>query len=228
MKKYKIITILLIFIIPIIRLNAGNALHLGFSAGLAIPNAKVSQFFDEAKQNLEIKTLTILGDYILDKAANTGYSLKILGRLELSEHFTFVPSVGLLRFNEGLYDLVVPIENGDTAHAKAQSTANVVPISVGLNGYLFRGFLSPYVNVDLVYNFIKYSYDIFWYDDFAVPIYTSRPLHRLGYSVGAGVDIDLALVSLNVEAKFSMINIIRYNEQEPTKDYFSLSVGIIF
>jgi hypothetical protein len=228
MKSYKIITLLLLLIISTNKLNAENSLHLGISAGLAIPNEKVSQFFDEAKQYIQKDSINAWGNYLFNKASNVGYNIKLQGRIELSDYFTFVPSVGISRFNDGVYDLVVPFGNGDTAHAKTQSTTNVVPISIGINAYLFKSFISPYVSADLVYNYIAYSYDFIWDEKFAAPIATSTTMHRIGYSVGAGIDIDLALISLNLEAKFDAINIIKYNGHEPSKNYYTFSVGIIF
>ena len=224
MKTYKII--LLIFIIAG-KLNAENKMHLGFSAGLAIPNENISRFFDDSRQHIQTVSIDGWGRYILDKATNIGYNIKMFGRISLSDNFIFVPSIGIARFNEGTYELVFPLGT-DTHTAKTQSTANVVPISLGINGYLFKKFLSPYVNADLTYNYIAYSYDVVWRDNFAAPIVTSTTMSRLGYSIGAGIDIKLPLISLTIETKFNTINIIKHNDNEPTKINYTFSLGIIF
>ncbi|MCL2039020.1 MAG: outer membrane beta-barrel protein [Bacteroidetes bacterium] len=222
----KINFIFLLLLVLIIELNAENKLHIGLSVGLAIPNEKVSQFYDDARQRIEGKDIDTFGMFLLKTATNIGYNIQIQGRVSLSNNFTFVPTIGLSRFNEGIYELV-PL-GIDTVIAKTQSTANIVPISVGINGHLFKKFISPYLNANLCYNYISYTYDIFWTNDISIPIATSTTQHRLGYSVGAGIDIDLSLVSLNLEAKFNSVNIIKYDNEEPTKQYFTFSLGIIF
>jgi len=229
MKQYKTIIILILFIISVNKLNAENSMHFGFFGGLAIPNDKVSQFFNDTKQHVKVDSVDTLGNYFLDKAANIGYHLKIQGRIELANNFTFVSTVGISRFNEGRYDLIVPLGNNDTVLAITQSTTNIVPISVGINAYLFKKFLLPYINADLVYNYVSYSYDIVMKENIYYPI-TKSPttMHRLGYSVGVGIDIDLYLISLNIETKFNAVNIIKYDDKEPTKSYFTFLVGIVF
>ena len=226
MKKNKIIIVILILVVINNKANADNSMHLGFFGGLAIPNEKVSQFYDDAKKGIQLDTIT-WGKYFLEKAANIGYNLKMQGRIELTNNFIFVPSIGICRFSEGIYDLIVPFSNNDTAIATTQSTANIIPISVGINTYLFKKFLSPYINADLVYNYMSYSYDIVWNKNFALPIATSTTMHRLGYGIGAGLDINLSLISLNFETKFNVANIIKYDD-EPPKNYFTFLLGIIF
>ena len=225
---YRITIIFLLFIFTTSKVKTENSMHLGFSGGLAIPNDRVSQFYDDAKKYVQMDLVGTWGRYILDEATNTGYNFKVQARIDLSDNFTFVPSIGVSRFTDCFYDLVVPFSDTDTISAITQSTTNVVPISIGINGYLFKKFLSPYLSADLVYNYIAYSYDIIWNDNIALPIATSTSMSRLGYSVGAGLDIDLYLVSLNVEAKFHTINIIKHNSYEPAKNYFTFLLGIIF
>ena len=224
LKKIKLVIPLLLLIV--VKANAENKMHLGFSVGLAIPNEKVSQFFDDTKQRIQQNDTENWGKFLLETGTSIGYNIKIQGRIALSDNFLFVPAIGLSRFNEGVYDLV-PL-GIDTIIGKTQSTANVVPISVGINGYLFKKFISPYLNADLCYNYIAYSYDIVWTDNLLLPITTSAAQHRLGYSLGAGIDIDFSLLSLNIEAKFNMINIIKYDSQEPTKQYFTFLLGVVF
>lgn len=223
-KKIKLIITLILLIT--IKVNAENKINIGINAGLAIPNEKVSQFFDNAKQIIDGKGYDTIANYILNTAANIGYNIQIQARMPLSNNFIFIPTIGITRFNEGIYDLV-PL-GIDTIIAKAQSTTNIVPISIGFNTYLIKKFISPYINANLCYNYIAYSYDIAWVKDLTIPISTSNAIHRLGYSIGTGIDIDLSLISVNIEAKFSNINIIKYDDNEPNKQYFTFSLGIIF
>jgi hypothetical protein len=206
-----------------------QGLRIGISAGLAIPNEQVTQFFDEARHEFSFDSLRNFGYFVKDKAVNVGYNFEIEGRIELSNHFTLVPSFGIARFSQGTYTVELPYtEIGDTAHLLVKSTANIIPISVGLNGYLFKSIIGVYATANLAYNYISYSYDIGSDDYSAIPISTSDAVSRLGYGFGAGVDISLGLVTLNLEAKFNSTNIIKMNSVEPSKNYGVFSVGVVF
>lgn len=90
-------------------LCSDSKLHLGFVAGLAVPNSKVSQFYSDSKQYFDIENIGGIGNYVTDKAASIGYSIGIKGRLALAANLDFVPAIGLTRFNEGDYNLTLPV-----------------------------------------------------------------------------------------------------------------------
>jgi opacity protein-like surface antigen len=206
-------------------------MSIGFTSGLALPNDNVSQFFHQTTGLFQIDSVTTKpSKFLLDKATSIGYTLGVKGRIELAEKFDLTVGIGIARFNQGRYDLVVPIL--DTTVAQIQSTANVVPISVGINAYLLKSFISLYATGDVSYNYISYSYDYVWNNNLAIPIL--RPDNgtdndsRLGYGLGIGVDFDLNLFKLNLEVKFNSANIIGRSGDEKEKNYGTITLGIIF
>jgi hypothetical protein len=51
---------------------------------------------------------------------------------------------------------------------------------------------------------------------------------RVGFGLGAGVDLDLQIFNANIEAKYNMLNLIGKVSNEPAKAFYTLSVGIFF
>ena len=204
-------------------------MSIGFTAGLALPNNDVSQFYHQVRDSLRVDSnTTTVGRYLLDKATSVGYILGIKGRIELAERFDLALGIGLARFNEAQYNFIPATIGIDTSLAKIQSTSNIVPISVGINAYLLKSFINLYATGDVSYNYISYSYDIVLKNKPGIPITNSDNDSRLGYGFGAGVDFDLSLFKINVEAKFNVANIIGRSGDEQQKKYGTLTLGIIF
>jgi hypothetical protein len=92
------------------------------------------------------------------------------GRLPLSENIDFVPSLGITRFNEGKYDIDIPIANNQIAHAEVQSATYVVSIGGGFSGYLLKKFIAPYITAELSYDYIHYTVDYVWRRNATIPL----------------------------------------------------------
>ena len=226
MKKI-IISISLFFLL--VASAFAKPMNIGFTVGLALPNDNVSQFFHQVKEPVTVDTTTVTGRFLLDKATSIGYTLGVKGRIGLAKRFDLVGGIGMTRFNKGRYDLVVPAELGieELPVAQIQSTANIVPISVGMNTYLFRSFLGLYLSGDVSYNYLSYSYDVIW-NDRPIPAKSSESDSRIGYGLGFGLDFDLRLFRINFEAKFNSANIIGRSGDEKHKNYGTITLGIVF
>jgi opacity protein-like surface antigen len=207
-----------------------KAMEFGISAGLALPNDNISQFFKQTKSEVVLdNTIKETGNYLLDKAASSGYIVEAKGRIGLGNNLDFVIGIGMARFNEGKYDLTVPGKSmNDSTIGQIQSTLNVVPITAGVNVYLFKSFVNLYATGDITYNYMSYSYDLIWKGAPGIPISNSENDARVGYGIGAGIDFDLILLKANFEAKFNCMNLIGRISDEKRKNYGTFTVGIIF
>lgn len=99
--------------------------------------------------------------------------------------------------------------------------------------YPIKSFLSPYITAGLNYNYISYSCDYVWKEGISIPVKTlesnsKESENSLGYAVGAGLDIDLSLLSLNFEARWHTLNIIKTHSTEPNKNHVTFTIGVIF
>jgi len=218
-----------LFIKPNELISQEKSLHIGFVTGLAVPNDKVSQFFNESSRYFDFDSIKAVGHFILDKAASMGYKICIKGRISLSDNIMFVPAIGIARFNEGRFIVEIPGVTNDSK-IEVQTLSNVMAIGTGINGYLFKSFFSLYFTAELTYNYLAYSSDYVWTRNISIPIFATQfdNSHKLGYSFGGGIDMDLNLLSLNLEVKLNTLNIIKASSFEPTKNHFSITCGVIF
>ena len=62
-----------------------------------------------------------------------------------------------------------------------------------------------------------------------IPMKETDPINTVGFGLGVGVDFDLKLVTLNLEAKYSRANLVGGSDEFANPiNYFSLSVGVLF
>lgn len=192
---------------------------LGLFAGFSSPN-------DEFNNFSTLKSLDKEGvsDFIRD-GMSSGYHLGAKIRYAITDNFTFVGSAGWHKLPESNIDVINP-NSGDTL-VQLQSTQNIIPITAGLNYYLFSSTVGIYAVGELSYNYIYGSIDA-PYGDVPVSIDESPTENRVGFGLGAGVDVDLFITTLNLEAKYSIANLIGKEADEKSKNYFSISLGVFF
>ncbi len=234
----KILLILMALVVNALGTNllvAGD-LELGFTAGISVPNEKISSFFNSSMINGTIyyqnedkfDSTKCVGKFIEDAAANFGYNAGVRLRAPLNNIFFLYGGLSFNRFTEGKYEVRLPdCNNSDSIVAKLRATTNIVPINVGVTGYLFKKFIGVYGLGELTYNFISTSIDYDVNQAMALPISTSYSKSRLGCGVGAGVDFDIKLFLLGLEAKYNLVNVIR-NDDEAAKNYLNISLVITF
>lgn len=219
MKRYFVIfSLLSMFILT--KLNA-QGIDVGFHLGLSTPNDKIGNIYNKNQVKLDGDTIGNL----ITKGMDAGYHLAFKGRIGLSDNADLYLGFGYHKFPQT--DIEVKDPQSGKVLATLKSTTNIIPISAGLNLYPVRSFIGIYATGDLSYNYISSSVEskIAGID---VPLSTSPTEGRLGFGVGAGVDISLGLILLNVEAKYNYINFIGKEDKEDPKNYLSVAVGVYF
>lgn len=190
----------------------------GFYAGLSTPNDKVNDVYN--KDNIQISE-DIVGD-LMREGTQTGYCIGIKGRFELSNNFTFKGGIGWNKFPRS--DIEIVDSGADTSIGRIKASTNVVPISVGFNYYVFKSFLGVYGTGELTYNYISNAVET----PMGIDMPTGPTDSRVGFGIGAGVDFDLPIITLNVEAKYNFMNLIGKVSGEEDKRYVTLSLGVVF
>ncbi|MDQ1266927.1 MAG: b-brl protein [Bacteroidota bacterium] len=214
-----------IFFIPIFSaIDAQAEFHIGFNLGLSTPNDKINDVYNGEKLSWD----SLSNNNVLHESIKSGYHIGMRLRLPLDEDgsYTFIGGIAFHRFPESNIIIINPKDN--TPLATLKTMQNVVPITVGINAYLFKSILGLYVNGELTYNYIANSVDID--SEISVPFkYSLSPSDsRVGFGLGAGFDMNLKLITLNLEARYNMINLIGRETDEGTKSYLSLSFGVFF
>lgn len=220
----KIIIFFVFFILLTLQAIA-KPIGFGFHFGLATPNDQINNVY-----NSNTITFNNLLSNIVREAAKIGYFIGIDLNMPLTDNFTFLGGISLNRFPQTELKIFVPKpsvpdQQFDTVILK--SIQNIVPLSVGVNWYLFKSYLSPYVTGSLSYFHIVNSIDIVKLDINEL-IATTKSNSRLGAGIGAGIDLNLELITLNFEARYNFVNLIGKEGDEPTKKYLTVGIGIIF
>ncbi len=215
MKRFYFIVVFFLFFSK----SYSTPISIGFEAGLAIPNNQIN--------NNKITIQDTVPD-VIRKGVASGYHLGMSINMGLTENFVFIGGIGLNRFPQSQLTIFYPKgEKFEFDTIILKSVQNIVPVSVGVNWFIFRSVLSPYISGNLEYNYIQNSLEIEKLD-VPIPILTSKTDNRIGAGIGVGTDIDLGLLSLNFDVKYHFLNLIGKTDGEPEKKYLTVSFGIIF
>ncbi len=217
MKNYFFIS-LIFFLVSFPLLSA--PISFGFNLGLATPNDEINNIYNSNQINLDNN----IGKFIRE-SAKLGYTFGVSLNLPLSKNFVFKSGISLSRFPQSELKIYFPGQQMDTVVLK--SIQNIIPISAGVDLFMFKSFISPYLSANLAYNYISNSIDIVKLNQ-ELPIATSKTYSRLGAGIGAGLDFDLQILSINLETKYWLVNIIGKESGEKNKNYLSLTIGVIF
>lgn len=209
--------IAIIGLIVFTALPSYSQLAIGLFAGSSTPNDKINDVYNE-------QTIKDIDEFV-SLGTQTGYHFFAKLRYPVSESFTFVGGVGWHRFPETFLDVILP--DSDEPAVRLSTVQNAFPISAGLNLYLTRSLISVYGVGELSYNYILNSVDVYK-GKLSVPINKSPKDSRVGFGLGAGIDLDLFIMEANIEAKYNMLNLIGKLDNEPAKTFFSVSVGVFF
>ncbi len=213
-------TIIIIGIMIISTASAFSQLAFGVLLGSSTPNNKVNEVYNN-------QSITDIESFI-NKGTKTGYHILAKLRFPMSENLTFVGGFGWHRFPESYFDVVTP-DTDEEQKITLSTVQNVFPVSAGLNLYLVRSLISIYGTGELNYNYISNTVDVVR-NDISLPLNLNKTPNdsRVGFGLGAGVDLSLVIFDANIEAKYNMLNLIGKESGEPTKAYYTLSVGIFF
>lgn len=198
-------------------------MSFGFQVGLSTPSDKIADVYNRKTIGLDSGKV---GDFF-DNGMKSGYNIGVKIRLPLSDNFTFVGGFSYNKFPESEITVKYPTTTAKMDSVILTSTTNIVPINAGINIYLFKSFLAPYISADLTYNYISSSLD-YKYTKISIPLSKSEANSRMGFSVGAGMDLNLKLITVNLEGKYHYLNLIGKEDAEAEKSYFTLCAGIYF
>lgn len=216
----KILTIL--FCLSAIQ-TANSQSSFGLHIGLATPSEKVNQVY-----NTDLITASNLTGILMREAASSGYMLSAKLRQSIDQQFWFTGGISLARFPESTIPIVNQANPLDTL-VTISTVQNVVPIHAGLLYQFNRGLVSFYVVGDLTYNYLMNSVDVVTKNNQTFPLPPEdETVTRIGYGIGAGLDVNLKIVTANIEAKMNTINFIGKESNENNKSYFSLTLGVYF
>ncbi len=193
------------------------SLQIGVNIGLSTPNNELNNIYNSS-------SIQNVGNFVR-QGTKLGYHVGIRGRLNLSDNLMFVGGIAYHKFPQTSISIFNPSSPNDTITLSV--TENVIPITAGVNYYIIKQFIGLYGVGELSYNYISSSVDA-QYGSIPVQLSKSPTDSRIGFGIGAGMDLDVKLVTLNLEAKYNMINLIGQKAGEQSKAFVSVALGVFF
>lgn len=221
MKKFILMFSLAILSVFFTANNAFGQIGLGFLAGFSTPNDKINDVYNS--KNFDWGNNNI--GSIIRNGAKTGYHFGIKARMPLAGGLSFTGSIAYNKFPDTKLEITNP--NDPTNKVSLTTSQDIIPVAAGINYHIIRSVIGVYGLGELTYNYISNSVNVDT-KGVDIPISSSPSYNRVGANVGAGIDFDLFLVNMNVEAKYNFTNLIGKETGESTKSFFSLSLGVYF
>jgi len=196
----------------------------GITGGFSTPNNNINDVWNTSRLR---DTSNILGNLYRD-GTKFGYNLGIKLRFPLSTNLLFIGGLGFHRFPQTDQTFHYQSDNPnakDTIVTELRATQTLIPISLGLNYYLFRSAIGVYGIGELSYNYILNNVE---YSGVPLKASMSPSDNRVGCGLGLGFDFDLKVIVLNLETKYNIANLIGRSSEENSKSYLSVNVGIFF
>jgi hypothetical protein len=156
--------------------------------------------------------------------ADLGYHFGARYRMPLAASFMLSGGVAWNRFPESEVYIMKPGTN-DTLGGLA-TVNNIVPVSVGLDYVIFNKGLGMFVGGELAYNYISATTELI-YGGNTIPYEKEETQNRVGGGVGLGVFFDAKIATAIVDVKYNVVNLIGKEENEESKNYVTLSLGLM-
>jgi hypothetical protein len=217
-------TILLLAMLLLVIYNnskASSQIDIGFYFGLATPNGSINDVYNSSKLQWNKDSLSSF----LRDGTKIGYTIGIQGRLILIPNLDFVGGLGMTKFPQTKINVTVPNNPTNQDYLTLTTSQTIVSLSAGLNYYFLKSFIDIYGTGDLSYNYLYNSVD-YTKENIPFPLTLSPTDNRLGCGLGAGFDLNLKIIKLNIEGKYHFMNLIGITADEKSKNFFTLTLGI--
>ena len=216
--KKNIYFIILLFVCSNLHTYAIGPLDFGVRFGLSTPNDEIANIYNADEIKLNDSTTSSF----LNNGLDAGYHLGVRLRFNIpASSFSVVGGLGLHRFPQ------TKIMIDET---EINTSILIVPVTADLQ-YQLLDFkvVDFYLQGGLSYNQIMTSID---FNGIPLPIQdnlqeTSSD-SRIGGSIGAGMDISLVLLSINVFADYNLTNIMGRDNNENSKEFLAVGIGVYF
>lgn len=197
------------------------SIKFGVIAGLSTPNDMINDIYNKDVINWD----NGIGS-LAREGTKLGYHLGFRARLSLSKDYDFTGGMTINRFPQTTIQVKDP-SDPDSIIQELQTNQNIFALAAGLNLYIYKSAISIYATGEMQYNYIANSVD-FSFNDIFIPISQSPSDSRVGFGFGAGIDLVIKPIRLNIESKYNIINLIGQDDQEDMKSFLSLSLGLYF
>ena len=190
-----------------------QAQGLAIYGGLSTPNNEIGNVYND---NTTFESLA--------GTADMGYHFGARYRMPLAASFMLSGGVSWNRFPESKVFIMRPNSN-DTLGGLA-TVNNIIPVALGLDYVIFNKGLGMFVGGELAYNYISTTTELI-YQNQTIPYEKDETQNRVGGAVGLGVFFDAKIATAIVDVKYNVVNLIGKENNEDSKNYVTLSLGLM-
>lgn len=226
---------ILLFLLFFISINvyAGDGLDFGVEVGLSTPNDEINNVYNRDLQPIITKITsnqndTLFGNMLRD-GASLGYHVGVRVKIPLKKWLKIQGSIGYHKFSQSDIDVIDPLDN--KLLATLFTYQNIIPITAGADIYYINTkLLNFYVSGELAFNQFSFTTEVKnrRSDVISIPIQNTGAYNNFGVAAGAGFDINLKLIKLNLDVRYHLLNLINSIEDDKFKNYISVSTAVYF
>lgn len=216
MKRFSIP--LFMTVVCLLTTTAQSQVMFSVFTGLSTPSDNVNDVY-----NTSLLTSQDISGLLYRDATRLGYNVGARLSFNLEGKLFFYGSASLHRFPATDIRILKP--NTDTLLATISTVQNVVPIEAGCSLYLLRKSLGLYLLGGLTYNYITNTTEIKLPNNTPqFPVEKDPTNNRVGFSGGAGIDLDVGLVAAGLEVRYNLINFIGKETNEQNKSFITVNL----
>lgn len=196
----------------------GEGLRVSLQAGAAVPSENMQSIHDILRNDGVTRAY--------DVAADIGLSVGGRLRYGLSENLSVVGGIAYHRF-AGV-EQIATLQSGQ--QLRLQTTINVTPIVGGIQYFIVRGVVSPYINAELSYTTTTVTLNT-RPDDFLDLLQDQGQeieprTTRFGGSIAAGIELRTGIIDPLLEFRYNVANLTGREVNELSKSYFTICLGV--
>ncbi len=225
--------ILILVLFSSINLFAGDGLDFGIELGLSTPNEEINNVYNRDYQQIITQVTSNRNDTIagrmLRDGASLGYHLGIRIKIPIEKWLKLQASIGYHKFSQS--EIQVRDPNSNDLLATLFTFQNIIPITAGADLYYINTkLLNLYISGELAFNQFSFTTEVKnrLSDVVSIPIQNTGAYNNLGVAAGAGFDINLKLIKLNLDFRYHILNVINTIDDDKFKNYLSVSTAIYF
>ena len=200
-----------------------EGLTLGISAGVAVPDAKMTQAYDLVRRADEPFEL-------YDAATGIGLHLGVRARLGLTENLSLIGGADVNRFLDE--EQRITLRDGNVL--VLASSTDLIPVYGGMQLFLGRWIIAPYISGSVSYTYRRVTVSEVGanteFEDILLDrgIEVEPTVSRFGGRLAAGMAIELGPLHPFVEIGYTATNMVGRTADEPLRTFVHVSLGLTF
>jgi len=200
-----------------------DGIVFGVTLGAAIPDANMATAYDLVRRADDPFTL-------YDAVSSIGLHAGGRVRIGLTPNVSLLGGIDVNRFFDG--EQRITLQSGDVV--VLSSATDIIPIHAGLQAFLGRWIVAPYVSGSVTYSYRRVTVSEVGRNSTIADILLDRGIDlepssaRFGGRIAAGVAFELGPFHPFVELGYTASNIIGRSVDEPRRSFVQIVAGLTF